>query len=167
MRYDTIRCKTMQCNTIQYNTLKYDIIQYNTMRYNTIQYNIMRYDTIRYDTMRCNAMQCNTLQYNITPCNVLYLGHCGWSYYCSHLLYHNFCLVFCIFLNSPEESRIAESSKYRGRYRRQGRNCGKEDENSNNIIQQYIMQYRKVKYVTLHYSALHRITINTIRHLNP
>ena len=30
-------------------------------------------------------------------CNLLYLDHCGWSYYCSHLLYHNFCLVFCIF----------------------------------------------------------------------
>ena len=66
------------------------------------------------------------------------------GYYCSHLLYHNFCLVFCIFLcissyrqscplqvNSPEEGRTADSSKYRGRYRRQDRNCGKEDENSN------------------------------------
>ena len=34
--------------------------------------------------------------------------------------------------SSGEEGRNAESSKYRGRYRRQDRNCGKKDGNSNN-----------------------------------
>ena len=50
-----------------------------------------------------NGVKARSVQNRV--CNLLYLGHCGWSYYYSHPLYHNLCLllssvVFCILSSS-------------------------------------------------------------------